>query len=634
MRPPHVHYLSGNAAERSPHHFVAFDTETRWTSSPAGEVHTLRLWCARDVLRSDRHPRQQRHRDGDGLTAGGLADWLEASCRSSETTWIFAHNLGFDLAVTRLPLLLMERGWAITQSALTIDHPWLRLRKRSKRITMVDSHSWLPQPLQRIGAAIAVTKPALPDNDDSDDAWRIRCAGDVDILATAMEQLMDWWDAGRFGCWSLTGPATGWNALRHIPGPERVTIDPDPEIRRFERAAILSGRREAFRVGQLPPGHYVELDFERAYLSVCRRLPLPRQRSVAFDHLELGDFHLRSERWSVIADCVVRASAPRYPLQLGRRVWHPVGTFRTRLCGPEIWRAMARGELLEVGPGHVYRLGHQMSQWAWWIETLLDGSPDDVPPAAKMAAKGWSRTVPGKWGTRTSREVDAIPSHLDGWWLEPGIHHPSGARCQLLHLGGTQHLVLQDQEADDAFPAVLAWIQSYVRDRLGLLIDQVPVDSLVSCNTDGCIVRAGPWMDLARIGEITWPLVPRVKGTYRTVEVLSPQHLVLDGRPRLSGVPGTAGDAGPSSWSWATWPGLARQLELRTAGGYTRETRTVDLSRVPVARWVLEGGATLPVAASWAPETGSVLLPPSNEHGEPLSGFLRARQHPVLARLL
>jgi len=52
-----------------------------------------------------------------------------------------------------------------------------------------------------------------------------------------------------------------------------------------------------------------------------------------------------------------------------------------------------------------------------------------------------------------------------------------------LYLGGRQHQLLHDQEAEDSFPAVLAWIQSYVRDRLGRLIDQFTLDELISCQT-------------------------------------------------------------------------------------------------------------------------------------------------------
>ncbi len=632
MRPQRIHNLGHNLVERSPRHLIAFDTETRWRTTAQGELHTLRLWAAADLWRgAPRKNRAPRH-DGAGTTAAELAAWIDGQCRSTETTWVFAHNLGFDLAVTRLPLLLMARGWTITQSALTIDHPWLRLRKKSRRLTMTDSHSWLPQKLEKIGQEIGVRKPALPDNDDSDEAWAIRCAGDVEILSLALLQLLDWWDAGGYGNWSLTGPATGWNAYRHIRTPETVTIDPDPEQRAWERAALLGGRHEVWRVGTLPRARYLELDFERSHLTVCRHLYLPRKRVREIQGLAIDDRLLTNDRWQVMADCVVRTEVPRYPFVWKRRTWFPVGTFRTRLCGPELRTAAERGELLEVGHGWVYRMGHQMQEWAWWLEQVLDADPTAESAVARIAAKGWSRTVPGKWATRTSREVDQIPSHLDGWWLEPAVHLPGGQRCSLLYLGGTQHLVMHDQEADDSFPAVLAWIQSYTRDRLGKLIDQFSPEELVSCNTDGAIIRPRGYVDLQKLGAITWPLRPRIKGRYSNLEVISPQHLIIDGDQRLSGVAYSAERTGPANWAWQTWPGLSRQIEMRGREGYLREHRAVDLSHVPVARWVLEDGSTVPPRAQQEAGDTWGLQPWLPVCDGALHGPLRAEQHPALAR--
>lgn len=634
MRPQAVHYLASNAAERAPRHLVVFDTETRWHDTPQGELHTLRVWCAQDVWRTPRAGRRFGHLPDHGTTADQLADFLEHAATADATTWVTAHNLGFDLAVTRLPLVLLRRGWVMTSGALTIDHPWLRLRKKSKRMTLVDSHSWLPHRLQTIGERLRIAKPALPDNDDSDEAWRARCAGDVLILAAAMGQLLDWWEANRLGAWSITGPRTGWNAMRHRGMWQRVVIDPDPEARSFERTTILAGRREAWRVGELRRDRYLEIDFERAFLTVCRDLPLPVRRTRAFDSLPLDSMYLRSDRWGAIAECTVHTATPRYPHVAGRRTLHPVGTFQTTLCGPELQAARERGDLLDVGAGWRYQLGHPVVPWARWVEGLLDGDPGVVPATAVMAAKSWSRTVPGKWATRTSREVDEIDSHLDGWWLEPGVHHPGGERCSLLHLGGRQHLILHDQEADDAFPAILAYIQSYVRDALGRLIDCFDPADMVICNTDGILVRSRRDPDLAALAERCFPFRPRIKHVWRHVEVISPQHLLLDGEPRLSGVAWNADRAGPRSWAWQSWPGLARQLELGDRPGFVRERHQVNLAHVPVARWVLQDGTTLPVSAALAPGTGATVLLTPNGQLSAAQGVLAPAQHPLLERVL
>jgi hypothetical protein len=147
------------------------------------------------------------------------------------------------------------------------------------------------------------------------------------------------------------------------------------------------------------------------------------------------------------------------------------------------------------------------------------------------------------------------------------------------------------------------------------------------------VIRPRGYVDLAKLGAETWPLKPRVKGMYRRLEVISPQHLIIDGKPRLAGVAYNADRTGPSTWAWQTWPGLGRQIEMRSAAGYVRENRKVDLSRVPVARWVLEDGTTVPPRSIESPAGTwglSNWLPVSDGA---VYGPLRTAQHPVLARL-
>lgn len=627
-----VHYLRDNQIERSPSRLIVLDTETRWQQTDAGEVHTLRVWVTRTLHRAGVPKHTVRNSLDSGADAESLADTVDRIADDTCTTWLFAHNLGFDLTTTRLPLLLLARGWKLGHHALTLDAPWLQMSNGKRRITMADSFSWLPKSVESIGRLLGIEKFTLPGNDDDDTEWLARCSIDVDIVACALEQLLDWWDRAKRGCWSLTGAATGWNAYRHIKHIATVVIDPDPDSRAFERRAINAGRREAWRVGHLPKARYVELDFERAHLTVCRDMNLPRKRCSAFGPIGLDDVRLRSNMYAPIAEVTVCTETPRYPVEIGGRMWYPTGTFRTILCAPEIKSAMERGELVSIHRGVLYRLGPTMDRWGQWITRVLDGLEPDTPPMAELACKAWSRRVPGKWATRTSKLLREMSTPEQAWRLERGVDHPSGKRCSLLHMGGRLQFLLQDQDADDAFPAVLAFIQSHLRVAMGRLIDHFGADWLVSCNTDGLIVRAARGPNLDALSALCAPFVVRLKGVYHDVEVLSPQHIVLDGEPRLSGVPHSAAGAGDLRFSWSTWPSFTRQLELGAGAGYTREARAVDLGHVPVNRWVLHNGTTVAPRAASDGLGGSRLLPWDETAPSHPWTALRAEQHPILQR--
>jgi hypothetical protein len=619
-------------------------------------MHTLRLWAMRLLHRGHVHPRlgvDHRHwgeRVEDLVST--LAEWV----RHADSLWLYIHRTAFDLAVTRLPMRLLDAGWELGDHGLTMDKPWFRARLGTNVLTVLDSSSLLGASLDSIGVRIGMPKLPLPDNADTQRDWLARCERDVDVLAAAMTQVMDWWDEHGLGCFSLTGAATGWNAYRHNRVGPPILIDPDPAARAFERRAISGGRRDVWKVGALARSRYLEIDFERAHLTVCRHLPLPYRRRFAFGDAAVADGQetfagvdavrqegnaewkdrdwLDPERFGAIADCTVSTDVPRYPARIDGRWWYPTGEFRTTLAWPDLLDARARGDLIAMHGGYTYALHPHMAEWARWLGGILEAEPGTVPPMAQLAAKGWSRSVPGKWATRTSRKVAERPSHILGWAVEHGMAHPEDAPLTILHLHGSQSWFYTDQEGDDSFPAVLAFIQSYVRVALNRLVEALPADALVACNTDGVIVKAARTPDLQKLAAVTWPLTPRVKRVYRSVQVLGPNHLICDGEQRLSGIPEAAPMIEDLTWEWQTWPGLQRQVEIAPEGGYLRPSRRVRLDALPVTRWVLADGRTVPPRAFTTVVAGSQLLPwhltPSPLRHE----ALRRPQHPTLERAM
>ena len=486
-------------------------------------------------------------------------------------------------------------------------------------MTLADSFSLLPQPLHMIGKALGIFKTPLPDFGGTEAEWLGRCRSDVDITSTALLQLLDWWDSGHLGNWSITGPSCGWSTLRHRPARQKVVVQPDQPARTFERQAVAGGRREVWQVGRLRPGLYADLDFTRAHLTAATAIPLPIARGKPFDSLPLTSAYLTGRVVDVMARCRVRTETPRYPLRLPDGIWHPVGDFWTTLCGPELREALQRGELVEVGAGYPYRMGFYMRDWARWVDGLLENAAGDVPPMAQIAAKGWSRSVPGRWAAHTSDRMLTRRDVRPGWHLEDGMVMPGRHPATFLTVGGRQEVWLRDLDADDSFPAVLAWIQSWTRVQLGRLIDHFH-GCVVQCNTDGALIDLDRlafmhWIDtderlhgqsallqlldteLDRVRAEIAPMRIRAKAIAHTGEVLSPQHVILEDAVKLSGVPASAERKGRYRWHFTTWPGMRSQIAQGNSRGYVQGDRTVDLSQVPVYRWRLsDGGCEAPRA--------------------------------------
>lgn len=692
-----VHYLTSNDTTFTPPAIISLDTETRVIQTYP-EVQELRCWHVRADYRLGRQRLPGEHVEGGGTTATDLARRVDRWASKWAETWLYAHNLNFDLAVTRLPLLLAGKGWEATDMAVDGASPWMILHHGNRKLVIADSHAIWPVPLAELAHATGIVKPPLPDDDELS-TWVARCAADTLILHTALLCAMDWHDANQLGRWALSGASIGWNTMRHLqtaktskkarvarekqglpgidPASQPIVIDPNPDGLANDRLAIYGGRRQTWRHGKLPPGQYREMDFERAYQTIMANCALPRKRGRWFDTLPV-DSRLIDDpchQWGIIAECELDTDIPRWPCRVAvtpcelppgdkpvvtgtpaetkTRVFYPVGRFRTVLAGPDIAEARRLGCLKAVHHGQVHQLGRAIRPWAQWSLAAQD-SPD-TPAVVRMALKQQGRAVAGKWAQRAWTKTIIGLSTTYGWAYEDVYVHETKTRGAIIDMAGTKFMSVPDKDGDNAYPAVLAYIESYTRVLLGRAIEALGAHRIVQCDTDGLIVdttsmtaartvadpatvlpgsdRGGVTETLASTYGQTVPLRLREKTAYRNLEVVGPQHLTLDGQKRWSGVPGSATRQADGSYSAWTWPKLAWQMTHGDQRGYTRVVQTYRLANSYAPGWLISDGTVAAPEARIGAGNTSELVPYSETRYAARGDRLAPDQPAILANL-
>jgi hypothetical protein len=609
---PGIHRVRPNHREWTPPQVAFIDTETWPVDTEQGEQHTLRLWAARLDVRRARSDSQLGTSDGWGYSADELADQIDIWTEGQRTLWVYCHNLAFDLSVTRLPAVLKAREWEVTGHAVSSDSPWLRMRRGQCVITFADSWGWLRAPLDHIGADVGYDKPQLPAWDDTDEAWLARCQADVEILARAMLTLMRWWDTEHLGSWTLTGSAGGWNSWRHRTTTELPLIIPGEDQTAADRRAIYGGRREAFQHGQIPNAPFTLLDFKSAYPAIAAALPLPAARQGNFQTLPIDSPMLCGDRFGVIAECVVTVNVPRFPVRVNGRVAYPIGTFATTLAGPELAEAQRLGCLVSIGPGYLHRLSPHMAEWARWVLDTTSDETGQVPRVCQRAVKHWGRAVIGKTAARGWRTIPLETLGGTGWDYRPAWNAELQAPSHLVDVCGQVAEVVAHGDADNAYPAILAWVESWVRVYLSRVLDALGAGTVVSCDTDGCIVLAAADWRSALAQADTGPLIMREKGHYRSMQVIGPQHVIAPGDRKLAGIPRSAEVTADGKLSALLWPGLASQMALRPgdqSAGYVRPRQTYTMPTSTVTGWVDTFGWVRPLQAAICGSGNTHLLP-------------------------
>lgn len=653
---PAVHYLRPAKQTRTPARLYVLDTETKPVAEGDREVYALRLWASAFIDRAQHGARTHLWRWSDGTTARGLAASIDRAARKHGSLWVYAHNLGFDLATTRLPEHLITLGWTVGDFALSGDTPWMKLRKGHNVLTMCDSVSLWRVPLSELAELLGTPKPPLPADDDLRRAWLRRCRADVSVLARALCQAMDWFDTAGPGTWSLSGPATGWAGMKARIPAKTVVIDPDEDARALDRTAMYGGRRQVWRVGTFRGRRYLELDIVAAYPSVAGFLPVPTARGVRFGHVPLDHKIWDDETVGMLAACTVECDTPRYPLEYGGVKFYPTGRFRTVLAGPELAEARRRGELVSVGAGQAHRVAPVLAEWSRWLASVRDGGTSRAPDVVRLAARAWGRTVIGRWGTHSWSRTELGPAPDGRWRYEPGVVAETGAPAGTVDLGGRRWWCEQGDGAYDAYPAVTAWIESAVRVALSRLIEAAGPGCVVQCNTDGMIVsasalgtRAGggtlrPPGRLSGAERTAWcvnalslaiaPLRVAVKRSTTNLTVLGPQHVIISGQRKLSGIPADAEQDESLAYTFRSWPGLTWQLQEGDERGYTRPLVVRRVDGPYPAGWVLDDGTVWPPAATVTADGRTRLLAWHDTPGRPAGRVLAGPQHPVLDDLI
>lgn len=643
---PQAHWLRRNDSTWTPPRVMFLDSETKTEGSGEVETEVLRCWCARLVRRRDRR-RPGEITDARGLTQAEAAETLDRWATEGENTWLYAHNLTFDLVTTNLAAGLAPLGWELSSNfGLTGSAPWMVLHKgrretvrtevrhgRTRQVprvtwrytlTVTDSFSLMPVRLDTIAAYTTASKPPLPAPDAPMEAWFTRCQSDVEVLAEAVLTVMNYWEDHDLGHWAVTGPACGWNTYRHTITTGDVVIHEDRPILDLEHAACYGGRRDVFRVGDLPTGRYGEIDFTAAYPTIAATVPLPRKwMGTLTPQIAQAILDGRS-RYDMLAEVELDTDRPRWPVRARGRVFYPVGRFRTILAGPDIRSAHTLGCLTRVLRGHFYSMSFHMQPWARWVIALAQAGPGEAPGPVRIAAKAWSRSVIGK-SAQTGWHTTSFPGPPgDGWHYEECFIAGTTARGSITGLAGQHYLSIADQPGTHEFPALLAFIEAHVRQRLGDVIEAAPAGAIVQCDTDGLMVSYqvledmfGARGDSERLAwvhreaieahiqdwsKLAAPLVMREKAVFRTAVLYGPQHVVIDGRPRFAGVPASAWQTSEGRWAARLWPGLSWQAQHGDGTGYARPVQDYLVTGPYAAGWVLTDGSVRPVEAFTDPE--------------------------------
>ncbi len=542
------HYIRANHTTRVPRRWVWLDTEAHEHTEGDTSTQTWRLGvtCFDRCDTDDHHwikPQWETHRDPVELWR-----YIDAKTRRRARTVVVAHNLGYDLRITRALDVLPSLGWTIHRLSVHERSISITWRRDGRTLILADSMAWLPMSLAAVGGLIGEAKLDLPAWTDGDDEWEARCRRDVAILRAAMLDLIEWVETGDLGNWQRTGAGQAWSHWRHAHYTHRVLVHSDEQARDAEVAAMHTARCEAWRHGTLAGRWWEEWDLPLAYPSAARDIDLP---------IALRAYRT-SPPWSwvtramptrrVLVQAKVRTREPVLAVEADGRTFWPVGDIEGTWWDSELALAVEHGARVTPVRVWTYAKAPALQQWAdWAIAAATD--PTVTGSHVRMAAsKHMARALIGKFAVRWTPWEEWGDTPFDASPLESIYDGDTGQKGRLLTIGSTSWVGWQRRYGADALPAITGAVMAEVRIRLWKVMQAAGLENVAYCDTDSVMVNRAGSKRLQQLVEAGGGWGLRRKDTHHCVTILGPRQLILDDTTKVSGIPSTA--------KWSTWQRL------------------------------------------------------------------------------
>lgn len=566
------HWVKANHTSRMPHRWITFDTES--VAVRKGDTETQRWRLGAAVRWRDDRIRDTERAEFLASTPEQLWEWIADWCRPGTRTVVWAHNLSYDVRISRMFDILPTLGFRLEWFNLSASVSCITWRSERGTLVFCDLFTWLPVALSEIGGMLGMGKLPMPPAGADDGKWFTYCLQDAEIVENAVLVLNNFIRGEDLGNWQPTGAGMAYAAWRHRFLAHKVLVHDDVRALAAERHAMHTGRAEAWRRGHLEGQMFTEFDLEMAYSHIAAESDLPAKLKYHDGAVSVQLYQRLSKKFRVLARCRVTTDVPVVPVRTAEGILWPVGEFDTTIWDVELNAALNAGAAVTILEMWRYTRAPVLAEWAHWVRRLSLSEEVDAHPVVRTWAKHCSRALIGRLALKSPHweEFGANPLGLTG--LSQLSDLSTGRTHRLMHAGNTTLIETEAHESDSSLPQITSWIMAACRVRLWEAMCAVGLDALVHVDTDSLIVAQGgsPATLQAVLDELSgrW----RSKGAWSAITVHGPRNYRAGKRRKTSGIPSKAVEVVPNVFEGQKWTSVATQM-INAPGDVVTLTDTV-----------------------------------------------------------
>lgn len=512
-------------------------------------------------------------------TAEGLWIQVDAWTGRKGLTFMWTYDLSWTARVTNLLGHLPRMGWRLDALSLNPGAPWMVFRRGDATLKVVDLKSIWPHTLERIAQWFGLGIPTAPTDTSADAYWLHVITADRTAMETATYSYLRWIQENELGSLAVTGNTQAFNAFRRRFMAEGILVHNDPELYELERAAMWTGRAEAYWHGSVLRQNVDEWDFSSAYTNLCATEPVPVFPQGSINPKEDLTDVMPGNGEAILAEVEVETDVPSIPVRVGGQILWPIGSFRTVLWTPELRVALDTCRSVRLIRGERYRTAYALYHWGQWILAQLGAEDEVIPAWLKDILKRWGNILVGRFGMRYPQWSKVGHSEVSDVYMSPGWDLDSGDEWALMQVGHEMWLQTGTATPRYSAPMITGYVMSLMRAKLWRLIEAMPPQSLLYVDTDAVLTTDRFRRDMASLA--SWEMFAglRLKRSWHGMAIYGPRQLVTGESVRVAGIPKSANRTDRHDFEGE----VTESFEQAIA------TRSTDAVRLTTRQWHVEG---------------------------------------------
>lgn len=571
------HYIKAISGNSAPSNMVFVDVATiaaRMPGTRIREVHSLRLWVACHLRMSGGTVVRETWRYGTHPET--FWDYLESCHEKKKKTYVFGHNIGHDLSCLCYWQLLEEGGYKLysrlakdasgqhaSMSANTLTDPPTIIdsvhRDSNTRVVMCDIANYFPVGMDELAKVVGIPRMVIEDGVDDLDVWIPKVKVDCRIVIETVLSLVRMWRREKLGNFKLTAAGLSYEAYRSRFMAHKLMVHGHKLSLELERKCYYGGICDVRFVGQIGTdvwdsqytarslvatpmprlyGQVYVLDVNSMYPYVMRGNRFPTRLLGYYPNsaIVLGD----SKRDGNNCSAWVRLDSGNdsYPKKIGENTRWCRGRFTTHLCGPELYRALRSGHVIDILAWSNYDMEPIFTDFVdyFWDRRQTARSKSDN--GMQLFYKLVLNSLTGKWAQRLPRWThrDDITSPQD-WGTYYVFDRDRGRLVACRSVGGHCFWETDRGEGSQSIPIISAYITGYAREYLRSLIDVSGRDNVYYYDTDSLHVSGDGYDRLKGMGYIDDKKLGSLKvvGVYDYAEYRGVKDYTLDDAHTIAG---------------------------------------------------------------------------------------------------